>query len=162
MKSKIVTTLEKVFLASHAISVRFNFRGVGKSEGQFDQGVGEIEDALAIIQWVATHHPQLPVWLAGFSFGGYVALRMAGKHPVSQLITVSPSVKNFSIPDSLKITCPWIVVQGGNDDIVPEQDVLEWVETRPEKPQVIFMPEAGHFFHGRLIELRDLILEALR
>lgn len=161
MNSKIVTTLEKIFLACGVAALRFNFRGVGTSEGHYDQCIGEVDDALAAVDWLKNRYPQLPIWLAGFSFGGSVAIRAATRYPASRLITVAPSIINFSITQEEKVACPWIIVQGEGDDIVPESAVLAWAQQRPERPPVMLIPQAGHFFHGRLSDLRMRVLEAL-
>lgn len=158
MTNKVVTTLARTFSELGLRTVRFNFRGVGKSEGEYDAGIGETNDLLALVKWVKTVNPQDEIWLAGFSFGGFVAARAAVQISPAQLVTVAPQVSRF-IEDKLPpITVPWILVQGEQDDVVSPQEVFAWIETLNPKPVVIRMPDAGHFFHGKLTELRMELL----
>lgn len=162
MYNKVVATLAKTFLGLGLSTVRFNFRGVGKSEGQFDHGEGEVYDLLSVIEWVLQDRPDHQIWLAGFSFGAYVAAKAATKIPVAKLITIAPPVKDLHMENLPPITCPWILVQGEKDDIVPAEEVLTWAEKREPKPLIIRFPQAGHFFHGQLVELRERLVEALQ
>lgn len=161
MHNKIVTTLAKTFQGFGLVTVRFNFRGVGLSEGQFDQGKGELLDLLAVIEWMKQEHPESEIWVAGFSFGAYIAAKSAAEIEVSKLVTVAPPVQHFPMHALPPILCPWVLVQGELDDVVPPQEVLEWAESREPKPVIIRFKEAGHYFHGQLIELRTKITEAL-
>lgn len=162
MQNKVVTTLVKVFHDLGLHTVRFNFRGVGRSEGQFDQGVGELEDLLAVIDWVQQQRIQSELWLAGFSFGASIAAKAATQIPINRLITVAPPVEHFSMQHLPPIICPWILVQGEKDDVISPQAVLAWAEQREPKPTIIRFPEADHFFHGQLTELRIKIEEVIR
>jgi alpha/beta superfamily hydrolase len=162
MTNKVVTTLARTLKELNLRTVRFNFRGVGKSVGAFDNGKGESDDLLAIIQWVKEIYPNAPIWLAGFSFGAYIAAKMATQIPIAKLICVAPPVINFSMQDLPAITCPWIVVQGDQDEIVSAEAVFAWAENRNPKPIIIRMHGAGHFFHGQLLEMRRLLDEVLR
>ncbi len=161
MHNKVVTTLAKTFQGLGLSTVRFNFRGVMRSEGQYDQGNGELDDLLAVIDWVQHEKVKSEIWLAGFSFGGYIAAKAATQIPVAKLVTVAPPVQHFPMQQLPPITCPWVLVQGELDDVVPPQEVLEWAENRDPKPIIIRFPQAGHFFHGQLSELRARIEEAL-
>lgn len=154
MQNKVVTTLVKVFTDLGANTVRFNFRGVGKSEGSFDNGVGELDDLLAVIEWVLEINPDKDVWLAGFSFGAYIAALAATRIPVTKLITVAPPVAHFDMKKLPQINCKWALAMGEKDDIAPAKDILEWVETRHPKPVLLRFPEATHFFHGQLAFLK--------
>lgn len=162
MHNKVVTTLVKTFLNLGLNTVRFNFRGVGKSEGQFDNGDGEVYDLLSVIDWVLHERPDRQIWLAGFSFGAYIAAKAATKIPVAKLVTVAPPVQDLHMENLPPITCPWILVQGEEDDIVPAKEVLDWAAQRDPKPYIICFPEAGHFFHGQLVTLRERLTEALQ
>ncbi len=162
MHNKVVTTLAKMFQGMGLYTVRFNFRGVMRSEGAFDKGYGELEDLLAVIDWVQREKPKREIWLAGFSFGAFIAAKAATQIPVNRLVTVAPPVQNFAMDNLPPIKCPWVLVQGDMDDVVPPKEVLEWAEKREPKPVIIRFPEAGHFFHGQLGELRSRIEEALR
>lgn len=161
MHNKVVTTLAKTFQTMGVTTVRFNFRGVGKSEGAFDQGNGELDDLLAVIDWVQHQGVKNEIWLAGFSFGSYVAAKAATQIPINKLVTVAPAVQHFPMQALPPITCPWVLVQGELDDVVPPKEVLAWAESRHPKPIIIRFPDAGHFFHGQLGELRTKLQEAL-
>jgi alpha/beta superfamily hydrolase len=162
MHNKVVTTLSKTFQGLGVPTVRFNFRGVGRSEGQFDHGEGEMDDLLAVIAWVQQLGVKNEIWLAGFSFGSYVAARAATRIPVNKLVTVAPPVQHFPMASLPPITShPWVLVQGELDDVVPAKEVLAWAEERDPKPVILRFPKAGHFFHGQLGELRTRIAEAL-
>jgi uncharacterized protein len=162
MHNKVVTTLVKTFQGLGVPTVRFNFRGVGLSEGTFDQGQGELYDLLAVIEWVQQQGIKNEIWLAGFSFGAYVAAKAATTIPVSKLVTVAPPVEHFPMVSLPPITCPWVLVQGEVDEVVPPKAVLEWAESREPKPVILRFPEAGHFFHGQLGELRERIAGVLK
>jgi uncharacterized protein len=162
MHNKVVTTLAKTFQGMGVITVRFNFRGVMRSEGSFDNGKGELDDLLAVIDWVQQERGKSEIWLAGFSFGAYIAARAATQITVSKLVTVAPPVQHFPMQDLPPITCPWVLVQGELDDVVPPKEVLAWAEARNPKPIIIRFPKAGHFFHGQLGELRSEIEAALQ
>lgn len=161
MHNKVVTTLAKTFQGLGIATVRFNFRGVMRSEGQYDSGQGELEDLLAVIDWVQQTSMKNEIWLAGFSFGGYIAAKAATQIPISKLVTVAPPVQHFPMSQLPPINNPWVLVQGELDDVVPPKDVFDWAESRVPKPIIIRFPEAGHFFHGQLAELRAQIQEAL-
>jgi len=160
MQNKVAYILARAFNDMGAASLRFNFRGVGRSAGTFDNGVGEIDDALAAIAWFMAQHPGLPLWLGGFSFGGYVALRAQSQRPVERLVTVAPAVQRFAATPIVPPVCPWLLVQGDADDVVPPSEVLAWAQGLAHPPQLAVLPGAGHFFHGRLNELREAVVRA--
>ena len=162
MQNKVAYMLARAFNDMGAISLRFNFRGVGGSAGQFDNGIGETEDALAAIDWLSAQHPGLPLWLGGFSFGSYVALRAQSQRPVRRLVTVAPAVERFSTADISEPTCPWLLVQGDADDVVSPEAVLAWARALKAPPRIEVMVGAGHFFHGRLNELRESVVAAFK
>lgn len=162
MHNKVVTTLVKAFQHLELNTVRFNFRGVGRSIGEFDNGDGELQDLFAVIDWVQRERKNFDIWLAGFSFGAYIAAKAATQIPLKKLVTIAPPVQNFPMQNLPPITCPWVLVQGGEDDVVPPQDVIAWAESRDPKPTIIQMPQAGHFFHGQLGELRTKLEDALK
>lgn len=161
MHNKIVTTLAKMYQGMGASTVRFNFRGVMRSEGTFDEGKGELEDLLAVVDWVLQQHPQQEIWLAGFSFGGFIAAKAATRIPAKKLVTVAPPVQHTAMQRLPAIHCRWVLAQGELDDVVPPQDVLTWAESRDPKPIILRFPEAGHYFHGLLGELRSRVQAAL-
>lgn len=161
MDNKVVTTLMRAFSELGLQTVRFNFRGVGKSAGSFAEGIGELDDLKAVMDWVKQVCPHDDIWLAGFSFGAAVSATMAAKIPVAQLVSIAPPVPRFRLPQLASVTCPWLIVQGEKDEIVIPADVFAWVETRDPKPELIKMPLAGHFFHGQLMALREILVKAL-
>ncbi|MBX3708983.1 MAG: alpha/beta fold hydrolase [Gammaproteobacteria bacterium] len=162
MHNKVVTTLAKAFQGMGVTTVRFNFRGVMRSEGRFDNGNGELDDLLAVMDWVQQEKARREIWLAGFSFGSYIAARAATEVPISKLVTVAPPVQYFPMQALPPITCPWVLVQGELDDVVPAEKVFAWAEARDPKPVILRFPQAGHFFHGQLTELRTQIEAALQ
>jgi uncharacterized protein len=166
LDNKVVQTLARAFAQLGLRSVRFNFRGVGASEGAWDEGRGEVEDALAVIG--AYRHGAeaeaalaLPLVLAGFSFGGYVAAEAARRLPegakASRLVLIAPSTQKERVPAVPPNT---LVVHGDADDVVPLAATLDWA--RPQSLPVTVLPGAGHFFHGQLTLLKDIVLRAWR
>jgi uncharacterized protein len=162
MNNKVVTTLVKTFNALGLYALRFNFRGIGKSEGSYAEGIGEQEDALAVIHWAEQEFPGKKIWLAGFSFGAYVATQIAERYPVALLVTIAPPVHHFDLKNIQAIKIPWIIVQGDQDEVVPPEEVYAWIKQLSPPPKLIRIQDAGHFFHGRLIDLRELLENALR
>jgi uncharacterized protein len=161
MQNKVVSTLARAFQNLNLRTVRFNFRGVGKSAGVHDEGRGEAIDVIVLAQWLKTLFPTDALWLAGFSFGGFVAASAATQLSVARLVSVAPQVSRFLSPKLPAVTCPWIIVQGERDEVVSPEEVYAWVETLWPRPQLIRLPNAGHFFHGQLLELRQCIEAAL-
>ena len=152
MDNKVAVTLAKTFCELGCVSLRFNFRGVGASEGEFTGGEGELEDVLAVAEFARDQFGELPFILSGFSFGGYVAALAAKKLNPRHLILAAPAVGRFEMPLVHRDT---LVIHGEKDDVVPLADVLDWA--RPQHLPVIVLPEAEHFFHGRLTQLRDIV-----
>ncbi|MBU6509027.1 MAG: alpha/beta hydrolase [Gammaproteobacteria bacterium] len=159
MTNKVAYILARAFNDLGALSLRFNFRGVGRSAGRYDNGIGETEDALAALDWLSAQHPSLPLWLGGFSFGAWVALRAQSERPIQRLVTVAPAVERFTA--TLKLpTMPWLLIQGDADEVVSPQATLDWVAGLRVKPQLVVLKGAGHFFHGRLNEVRQTVVKA--
>jgi hypothetical protein len=154
MQNKVVHTLARGFADLGVASVRFNFRGVGASAGRFANGEGETEDALAVIDWVRSQRPGAPIWLAGFSFGAYVALRAAAQSPLSGLVTVAPAVHLYDFSLLALPQCPWLLIQGEADEVVPAGAVRDWLSGVVPQPRTLFLPDVGHFFHGRLADIK--------
>lgn len=157
MQNKVTYILARAFNDLGALSLRFNFRGVGASAGRFDEGRGETDDALAAIDWLMRREAGLPLWLGGFSFGAYVALLAQSQRPVRRLVTIAPAVERFDKGAIVDPLCPWLLVQGDADDVVASKAVLEWAAARRSPPRIAVLAGAGHFFHGRLNELRDAV-----
>ena len=152
LDNKVAHTLAKTFFALGYAAVRCNFRGAGASEGAFDGGEGETADALAALAHGRERAGDLPVALAGFSFGGFVAARVAGRVAPERVVLVGPAVRRFPVAPVPEET---IVVHGEDDDVVPLADVLAWA--RPQSLPVTVFPGCGHFFHGRLPQLARVI-----
>jgi uncharacterized protein len=153
LDNKVAQTLARTFAALGYAAVRFNFRGVGASAGAFDEGVGETDDALAALAYARNRFGEtLPLALAGFSFGSYVQTRVAGRVTFERLVLVAPAVGRFEVG---AVPAETIVVHGEEDDVVPLRDVFDWA--RPQQLAVIVFPGCGHFFHGRLVQLQQVI-----
>ena len=162
MDNKVVWTLARAFQELGTPTIRFNFRGVGASEGSHAEGPGEVADALAVIAHGRERWPQAVLWLAGFSFGGVVAIRAAASTHPTRLVTVAPGITRLEVGDAPTPDYPWLIVQGDADDVVPAEAVIAWARTLTPAPRLTVLPGAGHFFHGRINELRDTVLEFLR
>ena len=161
MENKVVWTLARAFQQFGAPAIRFNFRGVGASDGAYDEGHGETADARAVIAWGRARWPGAALWLAGFSFGAVVALRAARTAQPARLVGVAPGITRVESGDLAAPACPWLIVHGEADDVVPAQAVLDWARQLSPAPQLALLPGAGHFFHGRINELRDLVVSFL-
>jgi alpha/beta superfamily hydrolase len=162
MHNKVVTTLERSLRELGLATVVFNFRGTGASAGAFDDGIGETEDLIAVGNWAQHVRPHDALWLAGFSFGAYVAARAAPQLPVRQMISIAPPVGRWDFAPLASPLCPWLVVQGEADEIVDAQAVYAWVDAQPEPPTLVRMPETSHFFHRRLLDLRGVVKNGVR
>ena len=162
MHNKVVVMVERSLRELGLRTVRFNFRGTGQSTGEFDEGRGETLDLLAVAEWVQKVRPNDALWLGGFSFGSYVALLAARHLPVKQMISVAPPVGRWDFSAAIAPPCPWLIVQGEDDDIVEPQKVYEWVDSMADKPTLVRMPETGHFFHRRLMDLRGAVKNGVR
>jgi alpha/beta superfamily hydrolase len=162
MDNKVVQTLARAFVQSGWTALRFNFRGVGGSAGVHDDGRGEAQDMLALIQSLV---PTGPLALAGFSFGAFVTTHVVqslwATRPVDKLVLVGTAASRFSVaqvpPEAHDRT---LVLHGEQDDTVPLQSVLDWA--RPQSLPVTVLPGMGHFFHGQLPLLKQLVVRHLR
>ena len=153
LDNKVVSTLAKTFVALGYVATRFNFRGVGRSAGAFDEGIGETEDALAVLAPVrARFGTALPVALAGFSFGSFVQTRVAERVKPEGMVLVGPAVNRFAVQS---VPADTLVVHGEQDDVVPLADVFAWA--RPQQLPIVVFPGCGHFFHGRLLQLARVV-----
>lgn len=161
MENKVVHTLFTTLLELDFITVKFNFRGVGQSDGAFSYGVGETEDVVAVTQAIreqfGNHFADLPLLLAGFSFGGAVQLFAAEDLVPEFLILIAPSVAKLNAPAIPDTTQTALIIQGNKDDIVLMEEVLAWAA--PASQPIVVIPGADHFFHGKLMILRKLILK---
>lgn len=162
MTNKVVQTLARAFVLAGWTAVRFNFRGVGRSEGAYDEGQGELQDLLAVVQAQA---PEGPLCLAGFSFGAFVTSHaVAQLHPQRELrhvVLVGTAASRFAVaPLAPELHLRSLVIHGEQDDTVPLAAVMDWA--RPQALPVLVVPGGGHFFHGQLPLLRDCVLRHLR
>jgi len=162
LDNKVVWTLARAFVELGAPALRFNFRGVGASAGGYDAGGGETADALAVIAYGRESFPHAVLWLAGFSFGAAVALRAALAARPALLITVAPGITTIDVSAAASPACPWLIVQGDADDVVSPAAVIAWAGKLSPPPELKLLPGAGHFFHGRINELRDTVLDFVR
>lgn len=159
MHNKVAHTLARAFIGESFAALRFNFRGTEGSEGTYDEGVGELQDALAAIAWMRARNPELPLWLAGFSFGGAIAIRAAVDVEVDGLVSVAPAVYRFADGLESQPQMPWLIVQGDEDELVAVDETVAWVDSLEPGPELLVLPGAEHFFHGRLIDLREAVVE---
>jgi uncharacterized protein len=158
MTNKVAHMLARSFNEFGLPAVRFNYRGVGASAGTYDEGNGETDDALAVLDWAAQRWPGAQLWLGGFSFGGSVAIRAAVARDAQRLVTVAPAVQRISVDNTRLPRCPWLLVQGDNDELVDAAEMQRWVASLESPPEVSLLPGVDHFFHGRLNELRSVVL----
>lgn len=160
MDNKVVVTLARAFVHLGYRALRFNFRGVGGSAGVWDEGQGEVDDALAVIKAARAQSPGLPLALGGFSFGAYVAAqaaaRLAASAPVERLLLVGPATSRFAMPTA--VAPDTVVIHGEADEVVPLIATLDWA--RPQVLPVIVLPGVGHFFHGQLTLLKNQVIQA--
>lgn len=175
MDNKVVTTVARAFAEAGAATFRFNFRGVGASAGRHDEGRGETDDFLAVADHAARAVGELPLWMAGFSFGGGVALRASGRVPFARLVLVAPALRRITghglgeppVPDDPALGAPGVhgsantlIVHGDKDETVLLADSLAWGAVR-DVP-VLVVPGADHFFHRKLHVIRDTVGRLVR
>ncbi|MBV9697400.1 MAG: alpha/beta hydrolase [Gammaproteobacteria bacterium] len=158
LDNKVVYTVARAFQSLGAPALRFNFRGVGASAGSYGEGRGELEDARAVIAYGRARFPGAPLWLGGFSFGAAVAALAAGEAQTERVVLVAPGIATIDVRDAAPPACPWLIVQGDADEVVPSESVLGWARSLTPHPDIAVLPGAGHFFHGRINELRDAVL----
>ena len=162
LTNKVVQTLARAFVLAGWTAVRFNFRGVGRSEGTYDEGRGELDDLLTVVRAQA---PDGPLCLSGFSFGAFVtshaAAQLQAHRDVQRLVLVGTAASRFSVaPVPSELHLRSLVIHGELDDTVPLASVMDWA--RPQQLPVLVVPGGGHFFHGQLPLLRELVLRHLR
>ncbi len=158
MHNKVVTTLAKAFSLQGVSTIRFNYRGVGESEGSYGDVEGEVEDAEAVVAYAKQRFANQALCMAGFSFGSFIAARIAQQEACQCLVTVAPAVHHADYEQLSGVTCPWLVVMGRQDEVVPFNQVVEWTDSSPSPLQFEVMVDATHFFHGQLIGLRERVV----
>jgi uncharacterized protein len=172
MDNKVVYTVARALEQAGAAAIRFNFRGVGASGGSYGEGRGEADDVRAVIAWGRQRWPGAALWLGGFSFGGAVAVLVAGDTHPGRMVLVAPGITRFERTefDLARVSppaCPWLIVQGDADEVVAPAAVSGWARALVPPPgiappRLALLPGAGHFFHGRLNELRETVLAFMR
>ncbi|AUY33912.1 alpha/beta fold hydrolase [Pseudomonas soli] len=166
MLNKVVSTLQRTARDAGYVTLRFNYRGVGQSAGSHDMGAGEVADAEAAAAWLRQQHPELPLVLMGFSFGGFVAASLAGRLEAAdvelqQLFMIAPAVMRLNAQFPLPERVALIVVQPDTDEVVDPQLVYDWSAALSRPHELLKVAECGHFFHGKLTDLKDLLLPRL-
>lgn len=154
MDNKVVTTLAAAAHDAGMAALRFNFRGVGHSAGGHDEGRGEARDCVRVAQWLRDRLDGAPLALAGFSFGGYVALAAQAQIAPAALITVAPATRYFAGEWPQWPTCPWLCIHAKDDDVVPIEATQADLQTATPAPQWSVSEHGGHFFHGQLQAVR--------
>ncbi|GAA6135718.1 Dot/Icm type IV secretion system effector CoxH3 [Oceaniserpentilla sp. 4NH20-0058] len=163
MDNKVVTMTAKAYEDLGCNSIRFNYRGVGESDGIYGKSLGEVADALAIVTWLNKEKAVTTLYFAGFSFGAYIAAQAASdtqaqsQMEVRHLLMIAPSVLNSPFENVTPISLDTTIIMGDADEVVPYGDVRAWAEQQYPPLEMITMEGAGHFFHGRLTELKQQI-----
>jgi len=157
MHNKVVHTLARAFIGLQFGVLRFNFRGTGQSEGEYDEGRGELQDVLTAVRWIREREPDLPFWLAGFSFGATIAIRAASETQPQGLISVAPAASRLADMTDSQPDCPWLIIHGDQDEVVDIDETVEWVNRLKPGPELAAFPDATHFFHGKLVLLRQAV-----
>ncbi|MDX1480872.1 MAG: alpha/beta fold hydrolase [Woeseiaceae bacterium] len=158
LHNKVAHMLARAFLKCGFAALRFNFRGVGGSEGTFADGDGEVDDVLAAVAAAKNAAPDAPLWLGGFSFGAAMAVRAAVSARPAGLVSVAPAASRFAGTLESQPDCPWLIVHGEDDEVVPIDESVTWVDSLDPGPEFVVFPETGHFFHGKLVELRETVI----
>ena len=166
MLNKVISTLQRTARDAGLITLRFNYRGVGASAGSSDMGEGEVDDAQAAAKWLRDKHPDLPMTLFGFSFGGFVAATLGGRleaegETLKHVFMVAPAVMRITSVDALPQKGALTIIQPDTDEVVEPQLVYDWSDKLPRPHELLKVAECGHFFHGKLTDLKDLILPRL-
>ena len=155
MDNKVVSTLARIYRELGITSLRFNFRGVGASEGEHDEARGEVDDLCIVSEWLLAQYPNSQLLLAGFSFGSAIVAAASERIPVAHMILIAPPVTRYSYAPQGAFACPVTLVLGEQDELVETEAVLAWLESLDCSVETIVIPEASHFFHGQLNSLRE-------
>ena len=166
MLNKVVSTLQRTARDAGLVTLRFNYRGTGASAGSHDMGAGEVDDALAAAQWLRAKHPDLPMTLLGFSFGGFVAASLGGRleargETLKHVFMIAPAVMRLRDEDALPHNGSLTVIQPETDEVIDPQRVYDWSQQLSRPHELLKVAECGHFFHGKLTDLKDLVLPRL-
>lgn len=164
MLNKVVSTLQRTARDQGLATLRFNYRGTGKSEGTHDMGSGEVDDAQAALEWLRARHQGLPVYLFGFSFGGFVAASLSGRlelqgEPAAHICLVAPAAMRIRPPHRVADQGRLTIIQPEQDEVIEPQWVYDWAGSLPRVHQLCRVADSGHFFHGKLVELKECVLQ---
>ena len=157
MTNKVAHTLARSFVGAGFAALRFNFRGVGGSDGAFDDGRGEIADVESAAAWLRGQLPDRPLWLSGFSFGAAMAVHAALRCQPDGLVSIAPAVSRFVGKLDRQPECPWLILQGDQDELVDIDETVAWVDALAPGPELEVFPDTEHFFHGKLTPLRTAV-----
>ena len=157
MHNKVVYTLARAFIRQQFNVLRFNFRGTGQSEGEYGNEQGELLDVCAAIQWVQEREPDLPIWLAGFSFGAVMTIHASLETKLEGLISIAPAVSRCSNHIDSQPDCPWLIIHGDQDELVNIEAIVEWLNKLEPGPALSVFQDTTHFFHGKLGLLRQTV-----
>ena len=165
MLNKVVSTLQRTARDAGYVTLRFNYRGVGGSAGSHDMKTGEVDDAEAALRWLRAQHPTLPLTLLGFSFGGFVAAALAGRlesrgESLKQLFMVAPAVSRLADHPSAE-ACALTIIQPDDDEVIDPASVHAFSAGLQRPHELLKVAECGHFFHGKLVELKELVAPRL-
>ncbi len=166
MLNKVVSTLQRTARDSGLATLRFNYRGTGNSAGEHDMRSGEVDDAQAALAWLQEQHPGLPIYLLGFSFGGFVAGSLSGRleqtgTDLAHVFLVAPAAMRFDQQHVLAQHVPLTIIQPEEDEVIDPDIVYQWSNSLTAPHELLKVAECGHFFHGRLPELKQLVAERL-
>lgn len=157
MDNKVVTTMERTFQSLGYGTLAYNFRGVGASEGEYDGGDGEQQDLSRVVGWLRENYPVENLILAGFSFGSYVCLKQCNALNADAICTVAPAIGLYDFSE-IQVSVPWVLIQGGKDEVVDCQEVLAWALSRSVLPTIYFRKPVSHFFHRQLVWLKQVLM----
>jgi alpha/beta superfamily hydrolase len=162
MHTKVVFQGAKALTRIGCAVLRFNFRGVGRSTGRWDNGVGELDDYRAALAFAAGHYPGVELWAAGFSFGSYVALTCgAADDRVCALVGIAPPVDRYDYTSVIRSTKPKFLIHGERDELIPLRSVREFYARLQEPKELVEVDRANHLFEGQASEVGDAIEELL-
>jgi alpha/beta superfamily hydrolase len=166
MLNKVVSTVQRTARDAGLATLRFNYRGVGASAGSHDMASGEVDDAEAVAHWLCAQYPELPLTLLGFSFGGFVAAALGGRLEaqgvtLGKLFMLAPAVHRLTAENPPAASCPLVLIQPEDDEVIDPQAVYAWSADLGRAHELLKVAECGHFFHGKLTDLKDLLLPRL-
>jgi len=158
MHNKVTYMIAKTLTDLGIPTLRFNFRGVEKSEGNHANAIGERQDLICAVEKMRQMFPDKKLWLSGFSFGAYISISVSCELNAAQLISVAPPVAAPYFNTPTPPECPWILLQGLADEVVNAQNVLDWCNSLESPPEIKTYADVGHYFHRRLPEIKTAIL----